>query len=299
MNATKRQQGMATLGLLLTTFIWGWGFIFSKTALDAGIPPVATQMARFILASLCSVLFFRGRIVQTYKKGQWKACFLLGTILFAAFVVQAQGLVGTTPGNSAFITTIYVVMVPFLNWGVTQKRPAGVMFLACLVALAGLAVLTLDTSGGLSVSTGDLLTLVGALLFAAQIVATERVVEEIDASVLVSGQMLVAALWSVAAFLVTGGQVGGMFTAKGMVSVAFLGLFSSFVCYLLQTVSQRYLSSIRAGIVLAAECLFACLFSVLLGYDALTPRIVVGGLLLVAAGVLPQLWEERRLAREG
>lgn len=291
-NATKKQQSLATDGLLLTTFIWGWGFIFSKMALDAGISPLAMQAARFVLASLCAVLFFGKRIGQSYQKGQWKSCFFIGSILFVAFMVQAYGLVGTTPGNSAFITTTYVVMVPFLSWRVTQKRPAGVMFLACLVALGGLAVLTVDVRQG--VGFGDLLTLVGAFLFAAQIVATDRVLATIDPSVLVSGQMLVAALWSLLAFFVTGPDFTGLATGQGAVSVVFLGVFSSFVCYLLQTVSQKYLSSIRAGILLAGEALFACLFSVLLGYDRLTPRILVGGLLLVAASTLPQLWQQRK-----
>ena len=298
LKATKKQQTLATAGLLATTLIWGWGFIFSKMALDEGISPITLQMIRSILASICSLAIFGRHITQKYKKGQWKTCFSIGSILFLAFVVQTMGLAKTTPGNNAFITTSYVVMVPFINWVAFKKRPPGVMFLACFVALAGLGVLTLDVQNGFSVNIGDLLTLLSALLFAIQIVATERVLHKIDPSVLVCGQMIFSSLWSVVAFFVTGAGMNGVFTMKGSTSILFLGIFSSFLCYQLQTVSQQYVSSIRAGILLSTEALFACLFSVIMGYDQITPRILIGGLLLVGAGVLPILRQGRRALRQ-
>ncbi len=287
------------MGLLVVTIIWGSGFIASQYALDAGVGPAAVMAGRFLVAAVLIGAVCHRRIRRAYKKGQWKAGAIVGLFLYAGFYVQTLGLANSTPANNAFITSSYVVMVPLLWWAVAKKRPHPIVFAACLVSLAGVAILSLDLSAGLRVGFGDALTLLSALLFAAQIVATGHFARDIDPVVLVFMQLAVAAVCGCATFALVDRDLSFMARPGAVLAVAYLGAFSTCLCYFLQTVAQRHLSSTRTGILLATEALFGAVFSVLAGYDSASPRMLVGGLVMLVSVLLPslRLFTQRRQPR--
>ena len=285
-------------GLVLVTMLWGMGFVFSKMSLNAGISSAGLLFGRFGLAALCCVLLVLRSVRRNYEKGQWKAGIAIGVLLFAAFYVQTLGLERSSPSYSAFLTATYVVMVPIQWWAVTKKKPHNVLFVACFLSLAGAGILSINPAAAGGISFGDILTLISAVLFAAQIVATGILAKTMHVMVLLFFQMATAAALSFAAFLATGPNLSGFMQPQGMTAILYLGVLSTFVCYLLQTTAQRYVSSSKAGIIMACEALFGCLFSVLMGYDTLTLRMVLGGLLMFASVLLPELWLARHKARE-
>lgn len=294
----KRAARLSVAALFVVTIIWGWGFIFSQTALDAGLTPPSVLFGRFTLATVVTGLFFRKTIRQHYKKGQWKSGVVIGVLLFGGFLLQITALQYTTPANNAFITGTYVVLVPLIWWIITRKRPGRIVFLSCLLSFSGAAVLSISPGAGLRLQLGDSLTLVCALLFAGHIVATSLMAASIHPTVLVFMQFAVAAVLSLGMFLVTGQSFRVYANPMALGSVAYLGLMSTFTCYFLQTLAQRHLSSAKTGIIMATEALFGALFSVVVGYDVLSARMVVGGLLMFASILLPELAAARREAAQ-
>ena len=67
-----------------------------------------------------------------------------------------------------------------------------------------------------------------------------------------------------------------------------LGVFSTCLCYFLQTTAQKHVNSTKAAIILSTESLFGSIFSVLLGYDPLSAQMVVGGVIILASIILPE-----------
>lgn len=295
----------ASMGALLAvTIVWGWGFVFSKMALDADLGPAGVMAGRFTLAAVLLGLVFFRTIRREIKKGDWKKGFVIGLILFVAFFTQIIGLEYTTPSNNAFITGAYVVFVPFIWWIVTKKRPRLILFIASIVSLAGVAVLSLNVQGGISVSPGDALTLLASCLFACQIVATGILARSIHFIVLVWMQMVVAAAFSCAslagslllarqfpgnAFITGLARISGFTQPNGIIAVLFLGIFSTSLCYFLQTMAQRHVASAKAGIIMGFEALFGAIFSVMAGLETFTTRMVVGGLIMTFSIFLPEL----------
>ncbi|MDR3173067.1 MAG: DMT family transporter, partial [Treponema sp.] len=107
----KYDRPLAMGALVLVTIVWGWGFVFSNMALEAGLRPAAIMVARFTLAALLVGVAFRKTIRANYRSGQWKSGLLVGGFLFLGFFIQILGLERSTPSNNAFITGAYVVMV--------------------------------------------------------------------------------------------------------------------------------------------------------------------------------------------
>jgi drug/metabolite transporter (DMT)-like permease len=287
----ETNRGYLAMGaLFLVTIVWGWGFVFSNMALEAGLAPAAIMSARFTLAALLVGIVFRKKIRANYRKGQWKSGLLTGGFLFLGFFIQILGLERSTPSNNAFITGAYVVMVPFILWIALRKKPKPVIFFSSFLSLGGVAVLSVNPSGGFSMNLGDLLTLVSALFFALQIVSTGVFAASVHHLVLVFTQFITAAILSLAVFLLGSRDFSGFAGLQGAGSVLFLGTFSTFLCYFLQTYAQRFVSSSKAGIVMGMEALFGTIFSMIAGYDQPNLRMVLGGLMMLSSIILPEFF---------
>ena len=105
---------LASIGMLVATAIWGFAFVIVKEAVDV-IPPIYMLAFRFTIAAIAMTVFFIGRL-KHLTKSIWLHGAWLGLWLYLAYAFQTWGCLYTTAGKNAFITVIYVVIVPFLAW---------------------------------------------------------------------------------------------------------------------------------------------------------------------------------------
>ncbi|MDR2468793.1 MAG: DMT family transporter, partial [Spirochaetaceae bacterium] len=112
---------LAGTSLVCATLLWGGGFVAVKNSLDF-VPPIYMIALRFLAASiLLSIIFFK-----QFKYITWTTVyrsFILSTFLFLAYVFQTVGILSTTAGKNAFLTTVYVILVPFIAWFFSRRNP--------------------------------------------------------------------------------------------------------------------------------------------------------------------------------
>ncbi len=280
------KKWMAIGGLVLVTVIWGGGFVASDMALES-LTPFQIMTVRFLMAAvLMGLISFRS--LNHITKEEIRAGGLMGIALFAAFSLQIIGLQYTTPSKNAFLTALNVVIVPFIAFLVLKKKIPGKVLIGAVMAVVGVALLSLD--GDLSLSIGDLLTLLCAVGFAFQIFFTGEFVKKYRATVLNFLQMATAFLLSVI-FMVVSGQTEFQVTAQGWLSVIYLGVVSTTICYLLQTACQKYVDETKAAIILSMESVFGTLFSMLILHEVLTLRMFAGCGIILAAVIIANLSE--------
>ncbi|MEF2562065.1 MAG: DMT family transporter [Negativibacillus sp.] len=285
----KRAEVMGSLSLLVVAIIWGSGFIASQMALDAQMSSAFIMFVRFAIAALIVGVVFHKDLKKNMKKEHIKGGLLIGTFLFLAFYVQTVALQYTTPSNNAFITAANVVIVPFLWWAISKKKPGAKFIVSSFLCLLGIGILSINFSEGFAFKIGDLMTLGCAFLFACQIVTTGILATKMDAKVIVFLQFAVAAVWGFFAFLLTDGDFSSFLSSEGMGAVIYLGVFSTCLCYFLQTTAQQHVHSAKAAIILSTESLFGTIFSVLLGYDPLSPQMVVGGIIILISITMTEI----------
>ena len=216
---------------------------------------------------------------------------LAGVFLFGAFYTQIVGQQNTTVSHCAFLTATNVVMVPFIVGAVSRQRPAIKTFVLTATTLLGIGVLSITPgSFSLSFNYGDAMTLLCALLFALHITTLGRAAKGADVMLINLLQLATAAVISAAVFLLTdAGAAAAADLQRGLPAVMYLGLFSTCLCYFLQTLAQKHTTPSQAGVLLSTEGLFGSLFSVLLGMEMLTVNLVVGGLIIMASILLMEL----------
>jgi drug/metabolite transporter (DMT)-like permease len=272
----------ADLLLLLVAFIWGSAFVAQRmAAAQTGV--FLYNAARFLVGGLCLLALARFRLNIPREQTRW--VLLAGSLLFGASVLQQAGLVTTTAGNAAFITGLYVVLVPLFLVARWRSRLPWTVWLAVALAVAGM--LLLSTGGRLALAPGDALELAGAGLWALHVITVGRAMRHLDALPFSAGQFLIACVFNLLAGLIfERPALPGLVDAAG--SVLYVGVFSTAIGYTLQAVGQRHAPPTDAAIILSGETVFAALFGFLILDEKLSTLQLTGCILMLAAMLLAQ-----------
>ena len=278
MEENRRRVLYADLSLLAVAVIWGGGFVAGKASLSC-FSPMAVVALRFCGAALLSALLFF-RILRKSDGRVIRHGLLLGVIQFAAQGIQLLGLKYTTPGKQAFLIAGYVVLVPFLLWIIMRKRPAVSSFAAGVVALTGIALLSLNER--LTMGAGEILTLISTGAFALQLILNGLFAKEDNPIQLTFFQFISAgALASIFALIVGQPVIGA--GREAVTGVIYLIVLNTVVAFIAQNVAQRYTKASHASLILSTESLFGFLASAVIYGEALSLRTAIGGLMILAA----------------
>ena len=273
MEKTIKHSLYADLGLLAVALVWGSGFVASKSALDS-MTPMMLMALRFSVAALLSGILFRKNLKHLSKETIKAGC-IIGFFLFSAFAAQMIGLQYILAGKQAFLTATNVIMVPFIYWAVKKNKPDRYNFIAAFIMLLGLALLTIDFSTGFSCSSGDVLTLLCAFLFACHIVVVGIFSKQHDPIALTVIQLAFAAIVSLV-YVIVSGEFTVSVPVPGLLSGVYLGVFCTFLAFLGQNVAQKYTSSTHAAIILSLESVFGSTLSIILLGDVFSFAMFMG-----------------------
>ncbi|GAP67126.1 putative permease, DMT superfamily protein [Mizugakiibacter sediminis] len=286
-RAAARVRALATLGLLALTAVWGSTFVLIKDVV--GRMPVADFLAvRFAIAAAAMALLF-ARPLRRMSRLQVGRALLLGTVYGAGQLLQTWGLALISPSVSGFATGMYVVFTPLLATVLLRQRLAGVVWLATLMSLAGLALLSLR---GFEVDLGVWLTLASALLYALHIVGLGHWSRADEAFGMSAVQTMAIALVCMLATAPHGPVLPP--DRAAWIAVLYMALVAGAGAMLMQTWAQAHLSATRTAIVMTTEPVFAAAFAVAFGSDVLSWRMLAGGALVLAAMYLVELMPRRR-----
>lgn len=274
----KRKSFLADMSLLLVAVMWGGGFIAVKGALD-NITPFYMMAMRFSISVVIMLVVFRKK-VKLITKNDLKWGTLVGLLLFLGFAAQTIGMQYTTAGKNAFLTGTNVVIVPFLYWIISKKRPDKYSLISAFLCFLGIGMLTLD--GGIHLGLGDSLTLLCAVFFAAHIVSVGFFTETVDAISLVIIQLGAAAVFSIIAALIYEPMPPSL-GSDTMFAIGYLAIFSTMIAFIIQNVAQKYTTSTHAAIILCLESVFGSILSVLVLNEIFTSKMVLGCLTIFIA----------------
>lgn len=280
---------LASIGLILTAAIWGFAFVIVKDSLDY-IGSTYMVAIRFSIAALAFGLIFCKRLKKIDKK-HWIMGAVTGFFLFFAYVVQTIGCYYTTAGKNAFLTTVYVILIPLISWPLYKKRPGWYVWVAAILSLTGIGLLALGGDDSGHINIGDLLTLLCGLFYALHILWTEKCNKEgCDVMIITFLQFLFAGIygWILAPILDGPFPTQAIQSGKVIISMLYLGLFSSMLCFTLQNVGLKYVQSSLASLFLSFESVFGIFFSALFLQERLSLRMGIGCLLIFLAVVLAE-----------
>jgi drug/metabolite transporter (DMT)-like permease len=270
--------------LFLVATAWGASFTVVKDILG-DIAPEPFIFLRFTLAGivLAAIAIARGGLPRaTFRPG-----LILGVLVFVGYWCQTRGLMVISPSRSAFLTGLYVVLVPFCDRLLYRARIDARAWIGSALAVIGTTMLI----GGFDArpSWGDALTFVCAICFAMHVVLSAKYSAETSALALAAVQVLVVGIAA---------APPSLFTPRPRMTPAVIGVivFTAIVTTALAFVAlmwgQARVTATEAAVMLAFEPVAASFTSILLGREPVTPAFLAGGAIILAAMILSQLPEK-------
>ena len=287
----RRTTVLATLALLGMTACWGSTFFLIKDLLDR-VPVLDFLAVRFAIATVALWLMFP-RAPAKVSRERWRPALVLGLLYGVAQILQTAGLAHTPASVSGFITGLYVVCTPLFAALLLRQRIGPVTWGAVALAMAGLAVLTLS---GFSVGYGEALTFVSALLYALHIVGLGAWSNAREAMGMTIIQLAVITVVCFVATVPDGIVLPS--EPRDWLSVVYMAVFAAALALAGQTWAQAHLPPTRSAIIMSMEPVFAAFFAVLLGGEALTARMLVGGAMVLTAMLVVELVPRRKIEAE-
>ncbi len=271
------KKHIGEIGLFIVAIIWGGGFVATQAALDGGLTTSQIMTLRFFISAILLNMIFFKQIKNNITRGTIKVGIILGVCLFLGFFLQTLGLNYTTPSKNAFITSVNVVIVPFIGLALYKRKLDKFGVASSFLAIIGIAVLSL--SADFTINFGDVLTSLCAFGFAFQIFFTSEFVKNHNPIVLTAIQFDVAFILSFIVQIIIG-EARLNAELSGYMGIIYLSLFSTTICFLLQTICSKMVDGTRVAIILSTEAVFGTILSIIILGEPVTVRMVVGSIII-------------------
>lgn len=283
MRIARKELIFAAL-LLGVAAIWGGAFVVMKDTLHR--LDVNSFLAwRFIIAT--SILIaIRPRALKRINLRFLAKGVVVGSFLGAGYILQSFGLTMTTVAKTGFITGLYVVFTPLLAALVLRKVVNRWQWISVALATCGLALLSYN---GVHISIGDFLVFLSALTFGAHIVALGEWSSTMDVYALTIVQLGTCAVITTLASFKSGFHMPpdhGVWWA-----IIYTAVFATAIAFIFQTWAQSFMPATTVAVVLTMEVVFAAWFGVWFAHETMTTKVLIGGLMVIAAMYLIILTE--------
>ena len=270
------QMKLAPWALLAVAAMWGISFVWMKDILDQQ-DVYSFLTSRFLVAAAAMILL-KPKVLKLFTKELVFKGLIVGMALGSGYIFQTLGLDRTTPANTRFITGLYVVVTPVLASLFLKERLTPAMWGYVLLAVLGLAVLSVQ---GWSIGLGEIFVLISAVFFAIHIILLGSWSKNFDAYALTVIQLIGCALLSAIPATINGYVAPPDLQVWGV--IVFTALFATAIAFVIQTWSQARISTTKVAVILTMEVVFAAVFSVMYGMEPLTLRLAVGGTMVLIA----------------
>ena len=282
--------------MCITAIVWGATFIAQKTGMET-IGPMGFTFGRYLIGAVVIVPFalYESRkinLIAALRKDKQLGfeTFGLGAVMFGGIGLQQTALLYTNVANAAFLTALYVPLVPLIAAVFLRRHVPLNIWPAVLLSMAGSYLLSGTSS--LDAQFGDLLIVGGAFFWAGHILLIQHVLEKIAAPLQLSVyQSLVTALLAGIVMVPLEAPNPSDFMPV-LLQLAFAGVMAVGIGYTLQLVAQRHTPAAAAAVILSLESVFAAVFGWwLLGEQLVSPALIGCALIFIAVIIAETLSE--------
>lgn len=279
------------LVLIFITMIWGGTFLVVHRAVQHSGPFFFVGL-RFATAALLLALFFR-RYLAAITWMEIKAGTLIGLSIAGGYGLQTYGMQTISSSQSAFLTALYVPVVPLLQWVFLRRPPSVMAWLGISLAFGGLLLVAGPQDGRINLNQGEIATLISTLAIAAEIILISRFAGQVDVRRVTLIQLAVA---SVCAFflMIPNGESLPAFSPTLLLSALGLGAASALIQVTMNW-AQRSVSPTRATVIYAGEPVWAGVVGRIAG-ERLPAAALFGGALIVCGVIVSELRFKRKKA---
>lgn len=288
----SKNMVLGNIALIFVAVISGLSFVAQKAGMAYVGPFTFNTLRCFIgVSCLIPIIFLWNNFFHKNSKIPYnpqkliKGGLLCGVILFLALTINQICMIFAPAGVAGFITSLYIVFVPFIGLIRGRKLHSNIKY-SIVLALAGLYLLC--AKGKFSFSWADVFLLVSAFFFALHIVIAGYYSRKVPVLNLAICQYFVVGMLSLPLMIFYEVPEINSIMA-GYKPILFIGVVMTAVAYTLQIYGLRYTRPVTAAIILSAEAIFAALGGYVMFGEVLRGKEIFGCVLLICAIIIAQL----------
>ena len=284
----KKNELSSEILLFLAAIIWGFGFVAQRAGMEY-IGPFVFNGIRFILGAVVIfplVFFFvkknelKKEIIRTLRPS-----FFSGILLFTASTLQQIAMVKASAGKAAFITGLYVILVPIIGIFFGHKTRRN-LWIGAVLAILGLYFLTDFRNGSIQIS--DVLLFLCAIFWALHVLYISKISKKYDAVLIASFQFFYTGIISLILALIFEDFNFPLIHSAG-ISILYAGIMSVGVAFTLQIFGQKHAHPSHSAIILSLESLFGFIGGILIIHEHPSLTSTIGALLMLTGIIVAQI----------
>ncbi len=314
------QHTRAVLMLLAATFLWGLSFPVIKALLllherllpgDNWLTIFYTVAPRFLLATLVLVIF-QARDFWRVTRGELTQGIAIGLFAAIGMLLQNDGLRFTAASTSAFVTQFYAILIPVYLALRSRRWPGPIVWISCVLVLAGVAILGRFDWRALSFGRGEWETLASSFFFMGQILWLEKPAYAANRPakltlVMFATEAVVFCALALAAAPDLAALLAPWNSLPWLGLTLLLTVFCTLGAFTIMNAWQPKITSTEAGLIYCVEPIFSAVLALFLpalisiwaaidyANETATPHLLLGGGLITAANLFLQLKPPPRL----
>lgn len=282
-------KNIATLLLIIGTMIWGAAFVAQNIASNY-LGPLSLNAIKYILGVIVLIplyLVFKNNSKETATRKEYLiAGSICGLALFIASYFQQIGVMNTTVGKSGFVTSLYVIIVPFLCFFVYRRKLELITLFATALSVVGIYLLCVTES--FSINIGDFYNFIGAIFWAVQILVVEKFAKRLNGIKFAIYEFSFGALINLVLMFFFE-DISLIAIKDAMIPLLYLGILSAGVGFTAQIICQKYIDATVASIIMSLESVFSVIFGFLILKELLTSRQIIGCVFVFSSVILAQI----------
>ena len=291
---SARQKIAAYAMLWSVVFVWGSSPpIYNYTY--KFFSPTVMQFMVFVISAIALVIF-NFKHLKELNKSYLAVAIPTGVCNTLASLLQKIGLLYTTPANYAFLENLSCVVVLFILWGVTRKKPSKLNVLTTILCIIGAFILSgVKISAGMTISKGDALCALSGLLYGVNIAVTGINSKKFRPSLYILVQLSTSAVISFFNMLILNSlkfngepivAIKYKFMLLPILAVVFSAVVVNVLCWILRTKAMQSINTVVVSVISPTSAIVTAVISVIIGTDRLTSNLLIGGTIGFLAAIL-------------
>lgn len=284
---TKKYDNLiGVMCLVIAALLWGGEFVVAKDVMGVIEPNWINVIRTFFTALIALVIWWKHFKIATVK--DWARGALCGILFGIGWALQTMGLELINAGINAFLSCAYIILIPFMVWAVSKKKPEGKVFVSAAIGIVGVTIMSVTGfgTGSLAIGPGEILSLLSAVGYGAAMVALDSCTDKSSVEFLTGSQFIFSFIVSIIFALIL--EQPPALEASGIMIAEFLYLIvlGTFMTQLLFTYGIKHASATQGGVIFPLESVSATVFGCIFLHEQMLAVQIVGGIMIVAAIII-------------
>ncbi len=286
---TKKELG-AYIALFVAAIFWGTTFVAISSTNDY-FPPAFLVFLRCAIGGVVLLLVFIKRL-KHFSRSYAIVCAFLGFLMTIGYLMQNFSIAaGCPPGRCGFLVATYCVITPFIAWFVWKRKPNIYHIVAAVLCLVGIGFISMPDllkTSNVGLNLGDLLALIGSVVFAAYLVYLGRYVDTMDPILLTIGNLLFGVIYAGLYTYFFEDSTKIVWNGQSVFAALYLGVICMSLTNILQAIGQQEIVSSTAALIFSLESVFGIIIAVLFWHEKVTASLLIGCTFVFVAIVISE-----------